>query len=209
MFWCDNISVHCSKCINFKLTEPAVSDSWYILHRWHTAYCFKCEHTDINCHTWFVPLISFCVYVQTWNVQGDIWGLWADHHTRTILLPCCKYVSLSLSLSLSLSVSLCLMLQWCSSLLSSCCPWRSFRYYISPCPVLSTEWGADVDAYVVHTNYNEYAIMIMSKQKSSGNKTTSLKLYSEWILSIDALEHFIIILFVNSLLHFALWKSRT
>lgn len=40
------------------------------------------------------------------------------------------------------------------------------------------KWGADVDAYVVHTNYNEYAIVIMSKQKLSGNKTTSVKLYS-------------------------------
>ncbi|KAM4719231.1 protein AMBP [Anableps anableps] len=39
-------------------------------------------------------------------------------------------------------------------------------------------WGADVDAYVVHTNYNEYAIMIMSKQKSTGDKSISLKLYS-------------------------------
>uniref|UniRef100_A0A3Q0RB05 Protein AMBP n=1 Tax=Amphilophus citrinellus TaxID=61819 RepID=A0A3Q0RB05_AMPCI len=40
------------------------------------------------------------------------------------------------------------------------------------------KWGADVDAYVVHTNYNEYAIVIMNKQKSSGNKSTSVKLYS-------------------------------
>eukprot|EP00064_Thunnus_orientalis_P008420 superscaffoldBa00000999_g8443 len=40
------------------------------------------------------------------------------------------------------------------------------------------EWAANVDAYVVHTNYNEYAILIMSKQKSSGNKTISVKLYS-------------------------------
>uniref|UniRef100_A0A3Q3FTI4 Protein AMBP n=1 Tax=Kryptolebias marmoratus TaxID=37003 RepID=A0A3Q3FTI4_KRYMA len=39
-------------------------------------------------------------------------------------------------------------------------------------------WGVDVDAYVVHTNYNEYAIVIMSKQKSSGDKSTSVKLYS-------------------------------
>nr|XP_019937184.1 PREDICTED: protein AMBP-like isoform X2 [Paralichthys olivaceus] len=39
-------------------------------------------------------------------------------------------------------------------------------------------WGADVDAYVVHTNYNEYAIIIMSKQKTSGEKSTSVKLYS-------------------------------
>ncbi|XP_026154073.1 protein AMBP [Mastacembelus armatus] len=40
------------------------------------------------------------------------------------------------------------------------------------------KWGADVDAYVVHTNYNEYAIVIMSKQKSSGEKSISVKLYS-------------------------------
>uniref|UniRef100_UPI003AADD7DA protein AMBP-like n=1 Tax=Centroberyx gerrardi TaxID=166262 RepID=UPI003AADD7DA len=40
------------------------------------------------------------------------------------------------------------------------------------------KWGADVDAYVVHTNYDEYAIVVMSKQKSSGDKSTSVKLYS-------------------------------
>ncbi|XP_041666302.1 protein AMBP [Cheilinus undulatus] len=40
-----------------------------------------------------------------------------------------------------------------------------------------TRWAADVDAYVVHTNYNEYAIVIMVKQKSSGG-STSVKLYS-------------------------------
>ncbi|KAF3848942.1 hypothetical protein F7725_015439 [Dissostichus mawsoni] len=38
--------------------------------------------------------------------------------------------------------------------------------------------GADVDGYVVHTNYNEYAIIIMSKQKSGGDTSTSLKLFS-------------------------------
>ncbi|XP_040915516.1 protein AMBP-like [Toxotes jaculatrix] len=40
------------------------------------------------------------------------------------------------------------------------------------------KWRADVDAYVVNTNYNEYAIVIMSKKKSSGEKHTSVKLYS-------------------------------
>ncbi|XP_053195612.1 protein AMBP-like [Scomber japonicus] len=40
------------------------------------------------------------------------------------------------------------------------------------------KWAKEVDAYVVHTNYNEYAIVIMSKQKSSGEKSTSVKLYS-------------------------------
>ncbi|KAK2819033.1 hypothetical protein Q5P01_024594 [Channa striata] len=46
-----------------------------------------------------------------------------------------------------------------------------FSYHVA-------KWGVDVDAYVVHTNYNEYAIMILSKQKSSGQKSTSVKLYS-------------------------------
>ncbi|XP_022053693.1 protein AMBP [Acanthochromis polyacanthus] len=40
------------------------------------------------------------------------------------------------------------------------------------------KWGADVDAYVVHTNYDEYAIVIMSKAKSTGAKSTGVKLYS-------------------------------
>ncbi|AWP15121.1 putative protein AMBP-like [Scophthalmus maximus] len=40
------------------------------------------------------------------------------------------------------------------------------------------KWGADVDAYVVHTNYNEYAIVIMKKHKSSEQSSTSVKLYS-------------------------------
>ncbi|XP_049460339.1 protein AMBP-like [Epinephelus fuscoguttatus] len=46
-----------------------------------------------------------------------------------------------------------------------------FTYHVA-------RWAADVDAYVVHTNYNEYAIVIMGKQKSSGDKSTSVKLYS-------------------------------
>uniref|UniRef100_A0A4W6BZA4 Protein AMBP n=1 Tax=Lates calcarifer TaxID=8187 RepID=A0A4W6BZA4_LATCA len=51
--------------------------------------------------------------------------------------------------------------------------------------------GADVDAYVVHTNYIEYAIMIMSKEKSSGEKSTSVKLYSRTMTVRDTvLEDF-------------------
>ncbi|KAI9524760.1 hypothetical protein NQZ68_014295 [Dissostichus eleginoides] len=46
-----------------------------------------------------------------------------------------------------------------------------FSYHVA-------KWGADVDGYVVHTNYNEYAIIIMSKQKSGGDTSTSLKLFS-------------------------------
>ncbi|XP_026863607.2 protein AMBP [Electrophorus electricus] len=41
----------------------------------------------------------------------------------------------------------------------------------------SVKWSADVDAYVVHTNYDEYALVIMLQQQRHGNKTTSVKLY--------------------------------
>ncbi|KAK7896239.1 hypothetical protein WMY93_021564 [Mugilogobius chulae] len=41
------------------------------------------------------------------------------------------------------------------------------------------KWNADVDAYVVHTNYNEYAILIMNKKKPTG-ESVSVKLYSEY-----------------------------
>ncbi|KAI4886035.1 hypothetical protein NFI96_024197 [Prochilodus magdalenae] len=40
----------------------------------------------------------------------------------------------------------------------------------------SIKWSADVDAYVVHTNYDEYALVVMLKHRG-GNKTTSVKLY--------------------------------
>uniref|UniRef100_A0A4W5M1P7 Protein AMBP n=1 Tax=Hucho hucho TaxID=62062 RepID=A0A4W5M1P7_9TELE len=46
-----------------------------------------------------------------------------------------------------------------------------FTYHIA-------KWGADVDAYVVDTNYDEYAIVMLSKQKTGGEKTKSAKLYS-------------------------------
>ncbi|MEQ2247815.1 hypothetical protein ILYODFUR_012962 [Ilyodon furcidens] len=40
-------------------------------------------------------------------------------------------------------------------------------------------FGADVDCFVVDTNYNEYALMLqLSTEKPSGNKTTIVKLYS-------------------------------
>ncbi|KAM3874358.1 LOW QUALITY PROTEIN: protein AMBP-like [Diretmus argenteus] len=42
----------------------------------------------------------------------------------------------------------------------------------------TTHWGSDVDAYVVHTNYDEYAIVMASKQKSSEHHSTSIRLYS-------------------------------
>ncbi|XP_030206031.1 protein AMBP isoform X2 [Gadus morhua] len=42
----------------------------------------------------------------------------------------------------------------------------------------SQRWQAEMDAYVVHTNYQEYAIVITSRQKSSGNATVAMKLLS-------------------------------
>ncbi|XP_060764460.1 protein AMBP [Neoarius graeffei] len=41
----------------------------------------------------------------------------------------------------------------------------------------SVKWSADVDAYVVHTNYDEYALVVMFRQQRGGNKTTAVKLY--------------------------------
>ncbi|KAM6901542.1 protein AMBP-like isoform 2-T2 [Lycodopsis pacificus] len=40
-------------------------------------------------------------------------------------------------------------------------------------------FGADVDSFVVHCNYDEYAmVLLLSTEKPSGNKTTAFKLYS-------------------------------
>ncbi|XP_028273090.1 protein AMBP-like isoform X2 [Parambassis ranga] len=42
--------------------------------------------------------------------------------------------------------------------------------------------GADVDSFVVHTNYDEYAMMnVVSTEQPSGNKTTTVKLYSRTV----------------------------
>ncbi|XP_028829534.1 protein AMBP isoform X1 [Denticeps clupeoides] len=34
-----------------------------------------------------------------------------------------------------------------------------------------------IDSYVVHTNYDEYALVVMYRQRNGGNKTTSVQLY--------------------------------
>ncbi|XP_051541640.1 protein AMBP-like [Myxocyprinus asiaticus] len=41
----------------------------------------------------------------------------------------------------------------------------------------NAKWKADVDTYVVHTNYDEYALVVMNKHMAGGNKSTSVKLY--------------------------------
>ncbi|KAJ8401958.1 hypothetical protein AAFF_G00375390 [Aldrovandia affinis] len=40
-----------------------------------------------------------------------------------------------------------------------------------------TSFGTDVDAYVVHTNYDEYAIVAMSRQRIGDSRSTTFKLY--------------------------------
>lgn len=44
------------------------------------------------------------------------------------------------------------------------------------------EWNSDVDTYVVDTNYDEYALVVMYKQKTGGEKSTSVKLYGKTTL---------------------------
>ncbi|XP_030599065.1 protein AMBP-like [Archocentrus centrarchus] len=52
--------------------------------------------------------------------------------------------------------------------------------------------GADVDAFVLHTNYDEYAVIfLLSTEKPSGNKTTIVKLYSRTVeASLAVMDHF-------------------
>lgn len=46
---------------------------------------------------------------------------------------------------------------------------------------LPAGFGADVDSFVVHTNYDEYAMMLLQgTEKPSGIKTITVKLYSEF-----------------------------
>ncbi|XP_035247111.1 protein AMBP isoform X2 [Anguilla anguilla] len=40
-----------------------------------------------------------------------------------------------------------------------------------------TKFGTDIDAYVVHTNYDEYAIVAMSKERQGDSRTITFKLF--------------------------------
>ncbi|KAK5851893.1 hypothetical protein PBY51_023410 [Eleginops maclovinus] len=53
-------------------------------------------------------------------------------------------------------------------------------------------FGADVDSFVVHSNYDEYAMMLLlSTEKPSGIKTSKIKLYSRSLsVSAAVLEYF-------------------
>ncbi|XP_051268634.1 protein AMBP-like isoform X2 [Dicentrarchus labrax] len=52
-------------------------------------------------------------------------------------------------------------------------------------------FGADVDSFVVHTNYDEYAMMLLlSTEMPSGNKTTIVKLYSRTMNETAGLDSF-------------------
>ncbi|XP_073333447.1 protein AMBP-like isoform X2 [Pagrus major] len=53
-------------------------------------------------------------------------------------------------------------------------------------------FGADVDSFVVHTNYDEYAMMLLQgTEKPSGNETITVKLYSRtWNVTAAVLDDF-------------------
>uniref|UniRef100_A0A4W6CCZ6 Lipocalin/cytosolic fatty-acid binding domain-containing protein n=1 Tax=Lates calcarifer TaxID=8187 RepID=A0A4W6CCZ6_LATCA len=52
------------------------------------------------------------------------------------------------------------------------------------------KFGADVDSYVVHTNYDEYAMILqLSTEKQSGNTTTIVKLYGDCVKTAFLLKH--------------------
>ncbi|KAL4617374.1 protein AMBP isoform X3 [Arapaima gigas] len=61
------------------------------------------------------------------------------------------------------------------------CKQISMAYELSSTPgrlfYHNTKWAADVDSYVVHTNYDEYAIIAMTKQKKGQDPTTTFRLY--------------------------------
>ncbi|KAK5900749.1 hypothetical protein CgunFtcFv8_025681 [Champsocephalus gunnari] len=63
------------------------------------------------------------------------------------------------------------------------CKHRSTNYYLTDTPGRFfnhvARFGADVDSFVVHSNYNEYAMMLLlSTEQPSGTKTSKIKLYS-------------------------------
>uniref|UniRef100_A0A3Q2XC04 Protein AMBP n=1 Tax=Hippocampus comes TaxID=109280 RepID=A0A3Q2XC04_HIPCM len=60
------------------------------------------------------------------------------------------------------------------------CKQKSGDYHLTTTPgrFHFTKWGTEVDAYVVHTNYEEYALMISVKERSPGQSSISVKLYS-------------------------------
>ena len=46
--------------------------------------------------------------------------------------------------------------------------------------LLSSEWGADVEVNLLHTDYDKYAIVLhTSTERATGKRVTTMKLYSE------------------------------
>ncbi|XP_077398765.1 protein AMBP [Vanacampus margaritifer] len=60
------------------------------------------------------------------------------------------------------------------------CKQKSGDYNLTTTPghFRFTRWGAEVDAYVVHTNYDEYALIISIKDRGPGQISIAVKLYS-------------------------------
>lgn len=56
---------------------------------------------------------------------------------------------------------------------------------------LPAGFGADVDSFVVHTNYDEYAMMLLQgTEKPSGIETITVKLYSEFAVFLHCFFFF-------------------
>lgn len=57
----------------------------------------------------------------------------------------------------------------------------SSKVFICSKPFFLTGFGADVDSFVVATDYEDFAVMLqLSTEKLSGNRSTNLILYSGW-----------------------------
>lgn len=101
-----------------------------------------------------------CSFIsQTWHLQIHQWRISADQNTWKIPVPQCQWDEHHSCQSINPGVT---------SLL-----------FHRACVFAHEGWNADVDSYVVHTNYDEYALMVMHKQKPGGEKTTSVKLYGK------------------------------
>ena len=56
-------------------------------------------------------------------------------------------------------------------------------------PLLSSEWGADVEVNLLHTDYDTYAIVLhTATEKATGKRVTTMKLYSKSV-NVDSIQH--------------------
>lgn len=101
---------------------------------------------------------------QERHLQADDLALQPDPHAGPVLPPCFQYVSAFIVGS-----------------------------RISPVQAngfLLAGFGADVDSFVVDTDYEEYAVMLqLSRDQRSGEESTNILLYSEFRSSSGKQDH--------------------